>query len=132
MIESVPALDLPAKQQLNLLRRLDRAHRWNSLKDWRRCSECGDVFQGSEIQIVGGTREHGPLRLQCPGWRCTAGPEAWRLLLDAPTAEKARALPTESAAGDKRLRARQASALHYFLTRLHLSPAHARSAGREA
>jgi hypothetical protein len=77
VIEPLPSLELPREQHLRVLRRLDRANRWETLADLRRCLSCGEVFCGSEIAIVGGTRAYGPLRLQCPGKRCVAGPESW-------------------------------------------------------
>jgi hypothetical protein len=77
VIESLPGLELAREQHLRVLRRLDRGNRWESVGDFRRCLDCGEVFKGSEIAIVGGTRAYGPLRLQCPGKRCIAGPESW-------------------------------------------------------
>ncbi len=88
MIESLPSLDLPPELHLRVLRRLDSARRWNSLRDACRCRVCGDFFTGSEIQIVGGTRAYGPLRLHCPGLRCPVGPEAWESLSAAEPAKR--------------------------------------------
>jgi hypothetical protein len=84
---SLPSIDFSRKQHLAVLRRLD-AHPWNTLRDLRRCQACGDVFTGSEIEIVGGTRAYGPLRLRCPGRDCAAGPQQWEpVLRSAPASD---------------------------------------------
>jgi hypothetical protein len=78
----LPSIEFRAKDRLSLLRRLDRAHRWQSLRDQRYCTHCHTVFDGREVDIVGGTRAAGPLRLQCPGPRCGAAPVAWLRAID--------------------------------------------------
>ena len=79
----LPIIELSAKEHLKVLRQLDRAHDWQSLREQRRCRACGDVFSGREIEIVGGTRGYGPLRLQCPTYRCGKGPDSWDVVLPA-------------------------------------------------
>jgi hypothetical protein len=80
-MHGLPIIELPAKEHLRILQRLDRAHDWESLREQRRCRACGDVFSGREVEIVGGTRGYGPLRLQCPTYRCWRGPESWDVVL---------------------------------------------------
>jgi hypothetical protein len=78
----LPTIEFPAKERLALLRRLDRTHRWLTSRDQRYCTQCHTIFDGREVEIVGGTRAAGPLRLQCPAPRCTATPEAWLRAFD--------------------------------------------------
>jgi hypothetical protein len=80
---SLPIVELSAKEHLKVLQRLDRAHEWHSVREQRRCRACGDTFSGREIEIVGGTRGYGPLRLQCPTSRCGRGPESWQVIVPA-------------------------------------------------
>lgn len=76
-MHDLPSLNLSPREHLELIRRLDREHPWESLGDERYCSVCREVFSASDIEIVGGTRAFGPLRLQCPTLRCTAAPDSW-------------------------------------------------------
>ncbi|HEX8678907.1 MAG TPA: hypothetical protein VF683_03035 [Chthoniobacterales bacterium] len=76
-MHTLPSLNLSARDHLDLIRRLDREHSWSSLSDQRYCMECHEVFSAGEVEIVGGTRALGPLRLQCPTPRCTASPDHW-------------------------------------------------------
>lgn len=76
-MHDLPSLNLSPREHLELIRRLDREHRWESLSDERYCSVCREVFSASDIAIVGGTRAFGPLRLQCPTLRCAATPDCW-------------------------------------------------------
>lgn len=73
----LPSLDLPARDHLDLLRRLDPEHPWQSLAAERYCGACHEVFSAREVRIVGGTRALGRLRLQCATPGCTAPPDAW-------------------------------------------------------
>jgi len=69
--------------KLDVLRRLDQFREWHSLDDERFCLVCGKIINGSQIQIAGGTRGNGPLRLSCPTQKCNSIPMDWVL----PTAE---------------------------------------------
>jgi hypothetical protein len=62
-----------------LLRRLDRERRWESLDDRRVCLHCRTDFSGRQIDVVGGTRELGRLRLLCPTENCPSTPNDWIL-----------------------------------------------------
>jgi hypothetical protein len=65
-----------------VLRRLDRYRKWHSLDEKRYCLACGQVIDGHEIQVVGGTRGTGPLRLICPTRGCHSIPMDWVIPTD--------------------------------------------------
>ena len=67
---SLTPIDLSAAEKLSALRRLDHFRQWRSLADKRHCLQCGEIVTGHAIDIVGGTRGLGPLRMQCPTPRC--------------------------------------------------------------
>jgi hypothetical protein len=85
---SLAPIDIAAADKLRLLRRLDRFRKWESLDDKRQCIQCGEIISGHDIEVVGGTRELGPLRLQCPTENCRAMPMDWILLNDSILAAK--------------------------------------------
>lgn len=66
-------------QKLEALRRLDQFRQWRSLEEKRYCLVCGKVIMGRQIQVVGGTRGNGPLRLNCPTEGCNSIPMDWVL-----------------------------------------------------
>lgn len=66
-----------------MLRRLDQFRQWHSLEEKRYCLVCGTLISGQQIQVAGGTRGNGPLRLGCPTERCNSIPMDWVL----PTSE---------------------------------------------
>ena len=76
MTTSAP-LRLTPEDKLAALRSLDRTGRWESLDDQRYCTRCERVITGRQIAVAGGTRGHGPLRLECPTDTCTATPQDW-------------------------------------------------------
>jgi hypothetical protein len=59
------------------LRWFDRQGGWTSLDDRRFCLRCELEFSGREIDIVGGTRGRGRLRLLCPTEGCNSTSEDW-------------------------------------------------------
>src|SRR6266511_2905926 len=65
--------------KLDALRRLDQFRDWHSLDDKRFCLVCGKIITGRQIQVAGGTRGNGPLRLSCPTERCNSIPMDWVL-----------------------------------------------------
>ena len=77
-----PPSALSDADKLDLLRRLDQFREWHSLDDKRFCLVCGKIIVGSQIQIAGGTRGNGPLRLSCPTERCNSIPMDWVLPTD--------------------------------------------------
>jgi hypothetical protein len=77
-----PPLTLSDSDKLDALRRLDQFRQWRSLDDKRFCLVCGKIINGREIQVAGGTRGTGPLRLSCPTERCNSIPMDWVLPTD--------------------------------------------------
>jgi hypothetical protein len=67
---------------LEILQRLDRFRKWHSLDEKRYCLCCCNLITGHEIDVVGGTRGTGPLRVICPTPRCHAIPMDWVLPTD--------------------------------------------------
>jgi hypothetical protein len=66
-------------EKLEVLRRLDQFRHWHSLDEKRYCLVCGKLISGRQIQVVGGTRGNGPLRLGCPTEKCNSIPMDWVL-----------------------------------------------------
>ena len=79
-----PAFEIEPNEKLRWLRRLDGTRRWQFLDDRRCCRCCGKSFAGRQIEIVGGTRPHGPLRLTCPTRNCSSAPADWLYLHETP------------------------------------------------
>jgi hypothetical protein len=77
-----PPLTLSDSDNLDALRRLDQFRHWHSLDDKRFCLVCGKMINGRQIQVAGGTRGTGPLRLSCPTERCKSIPMDWVLPTD--------------------------------------------------
>jgi|SRR5437762_10395100 len=77
-----PPIELPDAAKLEALRRLDQFRQWHSLDDKRYCLACDRIITGREIQLAGGTRGNGPLRLSCPTERCNSIPMDWVLPTD--------------------------------------------------
>lgn len=75
----LPPIRLWDGDKLEILRQLDRHRQWRSLDEKRYCIACGNIVTGREIQIVGGTRETGPLRAICPTNNCHSIPMDWVL-----------------------------------------------------
>jgi len=67
---------------LEVLRRLDQFRQWHSLEEKRYCLVCGTLISGRQIQVEGGTRGNGSLRLSCPTERCNSIPMDWVLPTD--------------------------------------------------
>jgi len=76
---SLVPVKIPESDKLRVLRRLDQFRIWESLDDDRQCIQCGKIFSGHEIEVVGGTRGLGPLRVQCPTKNCPALAIDWIL-----------------------------------------------------
>lgn len=68
--------------KLDVLRRLDKFRQWRSLDEKRYCLVCGKIITGGQIQVTGGSRGNGPLRLNCPTERCNSIPMDWVLPTD--------------------------------------------------
>src|SRR5215470_11383969 len=76
------ATKLSDEEKLEVLRRLDQFRQWHSLDEKRYCLVCGTLISGRQIQVGGGTRGNGPLRLSCPTERCNSIPMDWVLPTD--------------------------------------------------
>jgi hypothetical protein len=76
------AIRLSDQEKLEALRRLDQFRQWHSLDEKRYCLVCGNLITGRQIQVAGGTRGNGPLRLNCPTEQCNAIPMDWVLPTD--------------------------------------------------
>jgi hypothetical protein len=73
---------LSETDKADALRRLDQFRQWRSLDEKRFCLVCGKIITGRQIQVEGGTRGNGPLRLRCPTERCNSIPMDWVLPTD--------------------------------------------------
>jgi hypothetical protein len=69
-------------EKLDALRRLDQFRQWCSPDEKRYCLVCSKIITGREIQVFGGTRGNGSLRLSCPTERCNSIPMDWVLPTD--------------------------------------------------
>ena len=69
-------------EQLEALRQLDQFRQWHSLDEKRYCLVCGELVTGRQIQVAGGTRGDGLLRLNCPTAGCNSIPMDWVLPTD--------------------------------------------------
>lgn len=76
-VETARPIQLRAGDKLLILRSLDRDGKWESLNDKRECLRCGTVFSGRQVDVVGGTRALGPLRLLCPSEDCQGNQNDW-------------------------------------------------------
>jgi hypothetical protein len=122
-----PPSTLPDGDKLDALRRLDQFREWHSLDDKRFCLVCGKIIVGSQIEITGGTRRNGPLRLSCPTERCNSIPMDWVLPTDELVALAATTTPDDQNSASSKVADRGeehgglASRLRKFA--LHLKPA---------
>ncbi len=69
-----PPITLSETDKLDALCRLDQFRQWRSLDEKRYCLVCGKIITGQQIEVAGGTRGNGPLRLSCPTERCNSIP----------------------------------------------------------
>jgi len=75
-------IELSSADKLEILQRLDRYRKWHSLEDKRYCLACGQIIEGRDVLVVGGTRGTGPLRLICPTRNCHSIPMDWVIPTD--------------------------------------------------
>src|SRR6266705_1107519 len=80
------ALSSPIKlsdgDKMEMLRWLDQFRQWRSLDEKRYCLVCSKIITGQQIQVIGGTRGTGPLRIICPTPDCHSIPMDWVLPTD--------------------------------------------------
>ena len=88
--------------KLNVLCRLDQFRQWRSLDEKRFCLVCGQIITGRQIQVDGGTRSNGPLRLSCPTDGCNSIPMDWVLPTDEILAKVERMVAKEREAAASR------------------------------
>jgi hypothetical protein len=81
-VSLLPPINLSDADKLLTLQRLDQFRRWRSLDEKRYCLGCGKIITGWQIEVIGGTRGTGPLRIICPTRRCNSIPMDWVLLTD--------------------------------------------------
>jgi hypothetical protein len=82
VVTLLEATKLTDEEKLEVLRRLDQFRQWHSLEEKRYCLVCGTLISGRQIQVDGGTRGNGSLRLSCPTERCNSIPMDWVLPTD--------------------------------------------------
>jgi hypothetical protein len=90
-----PPITLSNVDKLDVLRRLDQFRQWRSLDEKRFCLVCGKIITGHQINVAGGTRGNGPLRLSCPTERCNSIPMDWVLPTDEILARLEKAVARE-------------------------------------
>jgi hypothetical protein len=88
------AVTLSNPDKLATLRRLDQFRLWYSLDDKRFCLCCSEIITGHDVQVIGGTRGTGPLRIVCPTESCPAIPMDWILPTEEILNRRRRALAT--------------------------------------
>ena len=76
-MQLLASIELSGAEKLEMLQRFDRYRKWRSLDEKRYCLACGQIIEGRDIMIVGGTRGTGPLRLICPTRNCHSIPMDW-------------------------------------------------------
>jgi hypothetical protein len=81
-VVSPSAITSSGADKLDALRRLDQFRPWHFLDEKRYCLVCGKLITGEQIQVTGGTRGNGPLRLNCPTTGCHSIPFDWVLPTD--------------------------------------------------
>ena len=65
------------EDKLGILQQFDPGHPWLSLDEKRRCTVCGKIISGHEIQLIGNAGQSEPLRLACPTKPCRSFPIDW-------------------------------------------------------
>jgi hypothetical protein len=95
-------MKLSDEEKLQALRRLDQFREWHSLEEKRYCLVCGNLISGRQIQVAGGTRGTGPLRLSCPTERCNSIPMDWVLPTDEILAKVEKMAAAERKAAERK------------------------------
>jgi hypothetical protein len=114
-------IELTAAEKLEILQRLDRHRKWQSLDEKRYCLACGRIIDGHGILVVGGTRGTGPLRLVCPSRGCNSIPMDWVIPNDKVLARMSTLQEQESVSVKPMPRVTLAARLRKFAT--HFRPA---------
>ena len=119
----LPPIELTNSEKLEILQRLDRYRKWRSLGDKRYCLACGRIINGYDIQVVGGTRGTGPLRLICPTHRCHAIPMDWVIPTNEVLARMSMLEDDEPLSRNKIVRPREKFTARLRRLALHFHPA---------
>ena len=106
-------------EKLEVLRRLDQFRQWHSLDDKRYCLVCGKLIAGRQIQVAGGTRGNGALRMSCPTQGCNSIPMDWVLPTDEILAKV-----EEMAAEERRASASKPAAVTIGGGTVHMEKSH--------
>jgi hypothetical protein len=109
-----PPIDLSGGEKLDVLQRLDRYRKWQSLDEKRYCLACGRVINGHEIQLVGGTRGTGPLRLICSTRGCHSIPMDWVIPTDKVIARMSVFYREQATCNEQQLRDRERNCVRYY------------------
>src|SRR5881392_4248478 len=100
------SINLSDVDKLKALRKLDQFRPWHSLDEKRFCLVCGKIITGEQIQVIGGMRGTGPLRIICPTPDCHSIPMDWVLPTDevliqiSASSTSSRELPTAKSRDD--------------------------------
>jgi hypothetical protein len=100
-------IEFSGADKLEILQRLDRYRKWPSLEEKRYCLACGQIIEGRDILVVGGTRGTGPLRLVCPTRNCHSIPMDWVIPNDEVLARMSVLQKQDSLASTPAVRPRQ-------------------------
>ena len=106
-----PPIKLSDADKLDVLCRLDQFRAWRSLEEKRYCLVCGKIITGQQIQLTGGTRGNGALRLSCPTKGCNSIAMDWVMPTDeilAKVEERMAAEEREAAARSAPIRTNRA------------------------
>lgn len=116
-------IELSDSDKLDIVQRLDRYRKWRSLDEKRYCLACGQIIEGHEIQVVGGTRGTGPLRLVCPTQGCHSIAMDWVIPTDEALARMSMHEREESLRRESTVRPRQKFAARLRRFALQFRPA---------
>jgi hypothetical protein len=73
----ISPVEMPDEEKLETLRRLDQFRWWRCVDERRYCLVCCKIITGRQIQVIGGTRGNGPLRVICSTKGCHSIPMDW-------------------------------------------------------
>lgn len=113
-----PPIKLSGREKLEILQRLDRFRKWRSLDEKRYCLACGKIITGREIEVVGGTRGTGPLRIICPTRGCHSISMDWVLPTDEVLSKMSASQPEQRVVTPKQRHGRRENTLASGLRKL--------------
>ena len=116
-------IELSGAEKLEILQRLDRYRKWHSLEEKRYCLACGQIIEGREVLVVGGTRGSGPSRLICPTRDCHSIPMDWVIPTDEVLARMSLLQEEESLPRKAIARPREKLSTRFRKFAMHFRPA---------